>query len=99
MRILPEGLRDRLSPRLRRLAEAYRSVFTGPDGETVLHDLLREAGVLSDGFDGDTGLMAYNEGRRSLALHILNKLRWTEPHMVALAARRADETVTNMEQE
>jgi len=51
---------------------SYKKAFSGPDGETVLKDLL-----VSTGFDTTTFVAhdpyssAYNEGRRSIVLQIL----------------------------
>ena len=70
------------------LAHAYRNVFAPPgppgDGQLVLHDILRRAGLLeAASADGETALRA--EGRRSLALEILQMLRWKEGDIVRLA--------------
>lgn len=83
-----------LLPRQRRLGRAYRELFDGPTGELVLNDLLREAGMLDDGFvPGEPDTSAFNAGKRSVALHILEKLRWTETALLALSQARTDETI------
>ena len=79
-----EGLRRQL-----RLRAAYRDVFATPAGELVLHDLLRRAGILSTSVVlGSPEATHVNEGRRQLALEILQQLRWSEGDLAKLAAQR-----------
>jgi hypothetical protein len=54
-----------------RLHQAYRRTFDSPEGELVLADLERRGFGLTPHFDPDPQRTAYNEGRRSLLLHIL----------------------------
>lgn len=69
------------------LARAYRNVFASPgppgDAQLVLHDILREGGILSTSVE--PGLTKFNEGKRALALYILARLRWKEGDAVRLA--------------
>jgi hypothetical protein len=57
---------------------AYRRVFDGPDGETVLRHILRAGGVLARGFTGEPLALAYAEGRRTLALQIIHTATGSE---------------------
>ncbi len=88
-----EALRAR-----RRLAHAYRDCFEAPAGRLVLADLLRQSGILEVSHaPGDAYETAYREGRRSMALELLNRLRWTEMELLALARERTSETLAAME--
>lgn len=75
------------------LAHAYRETWESPVGRIVLLDLLREGGVLETSVvdDGSGFMTNFKEGRRSLATHIMDRLRWQEGELVALAAERTAE--------
>ncbi|WP_226019516.1 hypothetical protein [Novosphingobium sp. FKTRR1] len=75
----PEWLRDRW------LGVLWRAMFLGPDdgphraGEIVLADLRTYAFLdRSTIFDSDPLVMAYREGRRSVALRLMNYLNLDE---------------------
>jgi len=71
------------------LAESYRRVFAAGDGETVLTDLLRRAGMLEVAtVEGDPFATHFRDGRRSLALEIVAQLRFTESELLRLALQR-----------
>lgn len=54
---------------------AYRDVFTSPQGETVLRHLLQVCGVFRPTYvRGDQIDTVHSEGRRDVALGILNML-------------------------
>jgi hypothetical protein len=58
-----------------RLNEAYRRVFSSPDGEIVLAHLAKVNFVFSSTLvAGDTHLTAMNEGQRRLVLSIMRQL-------------------------
>lgn len=70
------------------LIHAYRNVFRpqGPpgDAELVLHDILRRSGLLeATAGTGDEALRA--EGKRALALEILQQLRFTHADLMKLS--------------
>jgi hypothetical protein len=55
---------------------AYQILFLDKkQGEDVLNDLANYCGFLSDGFDADPCLMAYNAGRRSVFVYIAELLK------------------------
>lgn len=56
------------------LHQAYARLFACPDGETVLADLEARAGLFRSSFSGDPSRTAFNEGRRSMALHVRHML-------------------------
>jgi hypothetical protein len=56
------------------LHQCYRRAFAGEAGRAVLADLEARAYVRATSFDPDPQRAAFNEGRRSLALHILRML-------------------------
>lgn len=72
------------------LRQAYAAVFDSPDGRTVLADIVREGGLLAVGYvAGAPDTAVFADGRRSLALHVLEQLRWGEHDLAALARARA----------
>lgn len=48
----------------------YENVFNSPDGKIVFDDILRSCFIYKTTFDKDASVMANNEGKRELALHI-----------------------------
>ena len=59
---------------LLRLHQSYLRALSGPDGKAVLADLRIRAFADRSSFDPDPARMAFNEGRRSLLLHLLDML-------------------------
>ncbi|CCH49626.1 Bbp19 family protein [Pseudodesulfovibrio piezophilus] len=49
---------------------AYRRIFDTPDGQAIMDDLEKRAGFLRSNFSTDPGRTDFNEGRRSLVLHV-----------------------------
>lgn len=73
-------------------ARAYERVFATPEGQRVLHDILRAGGILAIAHvAGDPFATAFQDGRRSLALHIIDQLRWNEAALNKLAQAQADD--------
>ena len=86
--------------RRRRLAAAYHSVFGTSEGRIVLGDLLSLGGMLETSHTpGDPNHTAFLEGRRSLALEIIDRLRWTETELHALAAERTTDALNRIEED
>ncbi len=78
--------------RRQRIGAAYRQVFGTPEGKVVLRDLLGTAGVLAVSHEpGDSHHTAFVDGRRSMGLEIMQRMRWTEGELNALAAERTAE--------
>ena len=96
---------SRLNPlnhmrRQRRLAAAYHAVFGTTEGAIVLRDLLSLGGMLETSHTpGDTAHTAFQEGRRSLALEIVNRLRWTETELHTLAAERTTDRLNTLQED
>jgi len=87
-----EALKQRLA-----IKQQYAHVFETPEGQLVLHDILRMAGLASNGFDANPNTMAYNEGRRAVALHILSRLRLENERAAAdLINMRAAKDMPNL---
>lgn len=58
-----------------KLVETYKRVFSGPDGETVLKDLLKFGHFLQPTFVAESPCeTSYNEGKRRVILRILSFL-------------------------
>lgn len=87
----PRGSRRKLAAE-NRLAEAYREVFKGENGELVLADLANESGNWRYSLAANTTSeeLWQNEGKRKMFLHIFSRLAMTEADIRALetAARR-----------
>ncbi len=82
------------------IAGAYQRLFETPEGQIVLRDLLRAGGILSvSHVAGAPDDSAFNDGRRSLALHVLDRLRWSEGEMVKLALERTAERLSQGDEE
>lgn len=52
------------------LHRAYKRLFDCVDGRTVMRDLEQRGGFLRSSFSEDRGRTEFNEGRRSLVLHV-----------------------------
>jgi hypothetical protein len=79
-----------------KICGAYNATYESPDGRAMILDMLREAGVLSVAqVAGDPGTSAFNEGKRALGLHILQRLRWSESEIVELARQQTTEMLNN----
>ena len=76
------------------LRNAYRSVFSGPDGAIVLEDILKFCGMGDSSVVlGDSHGTAENEGKRRIALRIVKFINMPdqEAMRIALTARTEDE--------
>lgn len=76
-----------------RRAQVYRTVYASPEGKIMIEDLLKKGGILEAAPAEDS---RFYEGRRSLALEILNELRWSESEMVHLAEETTTRTLTEI---
>lgn len=57
------------------LKQDYVDVFEGEAGKRVLDDLAKRCFIFKSTLDKDTNRMAFNEGQRSIVLHIQNTLK------------------------
>lgn len=73
------------------LARDYRECFGTDAGQRVLGDLLHRARLLDQHPPVDAHAAALDCGRRSLALHIIDQLRWEPGDLIRLAAARAED--------
>jgi len=73
--------------------ESYKKVFLNLDGEVVLHERRKRAGVLDPIFTTDINQMLVREGARQLVLKILKDLRINVEHL----RERMDEYVRDSE--
>lgn len=81
---------EALQRELQRL-EDYKHVFGTDAGQRVLHDLENFCGLLSDGFDPDPNVTAYNAGRRSVGVYILRQMELTREQLQEMARQRYTE--------
>ncbi|MBI9078479.1 MAG: hypothetical protein JEY79_01905 [Pseudodesulfovibrio sp.] len=56
------------------LHRAYKRLFETGDGQTVMNDLEKRGCFLRSTFSTDHGRTQFNEGRRSLILHVKHML-------------------------
>lgn len=90
----------RMVQRRTAMARAYQDLLGSHEGEPVLFDILRECGLLvTSHVEGDVNTTAYNEGKRAIGLFILNRLRWSEMEMLALARAQTNEALNEAEGE
>lgn len=64
----------RKKPAVLKRAEAYQSVFSGPVGLWVLHDLMQEHHILGTTLRSDGSVDTAKEGERLVVLRILAQL-------------------------
>lgn len=82
-----------------RKSSAYRAVFETPEGAIVLQDILREAGLLSSSVvEGDAYATHRKEGRREIALHIVDMLSWSESELAAFAQAQTGEALSMLQE-
>ncbi len=55
--------------------QKYQRVFSGPEGQEVLDDLMRTHHMMGTTFDGDTTKTIFREGERNVVLRILGILK------------------------
>ena len=55
------------------------AVLKTPEGRALLASLLRKIGYFSDNFDADTTKHAYNSGRRSVGVTLVNWIKRLDP--------------------
>jgi hypothetical protein len=63
---------------LTRKNTAYKQAFNGPAGEFLLASILDFAGFYKQSFSSDPYQTAFNEGKRAVALHLIQILAMTE---------------------
>ena len=56
------------------LHRAYKRMFASHDGKTIMDDLEKRGCFMRSTFSTDKGRTAFNEGRRSLVLHVKHML-------------------------
>lgn len=56
------------------LHRAYKRLFETIDGQTVMEDFEHRGCYLTSTFSSDPGRTEFNEGRRSLVLHVKHML-------------------------
>ena len=82
-----------------RLRIAYRDTYGSPQGRVVLDDLLFRGGVLRRCIvEGAPDASDFNEGRRSIALEIIDQLGWSEGALVEYARRQNEASLSEHEE-
>ena len=81
------------------MASAYQQVFDGPQGQRVLRDIIQASGFLNEDIEPLSSHDAlYRAGRRSLAAHIMTRLRWSEGELLQLGQEITYEELMAREQ-
>lgn len=76
----------------RGLHQAYRRLFSSPDGQVVLKHLCKRAHVNGSTFvAGDPHMTSHNEGKRHIVLSILRYINKNEDDLM----RQIQETMTD----
>jgi hypothetical protein len=70
-----------------KIAAAYRDVFSGPNGQVVLADIMAQCGVYAPIPPGDAMAMAYAEGMRNVALMIASHMAYKPSEFVQRATQ------------
>ena len=87
---MPTDISEVLKHPSYRIRAAYRGVFSGPDGELVLQDLLKFCNGGNQSFvPGEPYETAFNEGKRRVALRIVAFCEMTDLQMMEIAVRKA----------
>lgn len=73
----------------------YRYIFGTDEGQRVLKDLMQRTHMFGTTFDGNPHAMAYNEGRRSVVLHIMKMLEVNPEQYRHLYGESIDEYLEN----
>lgn len=81
-------LAEWLVPAVRRRNADYRAVFSGPVGERVLADLLDACGVARAPGSLDPQSLAFEAGKRRIALRVCSILNLTDEDMARRALER-----------
>lgn len=71
-----------------RFAQALQAYYDTPDGSFVINELMKRCGLLTTSVDPDPLAMAFAEGRRSVALDMLNELRFSTADAQRLSEER-----------
>lgn len=66
---------------MNRKQQKFKAAFAGPDGEFLLAALLDFAGFYKQSFSENPYQTAFNEGKRAVALHLIQMLALTEEDM------------------
>lgn len=64
---------------LRHRDEALRAVMARPEGRAVLWSIINEAGLLMPSIGSDALVTAFNEGKRSVAIALLARVKTVAP--------------------
>jgi hypothetical protein len=71
--------------KLKKRQELYKAVFNGPSGDKVLAELMKLCHFHSTSFNAENPYKtSFNEGQRSVVLHILNILKLDETKLLEL---------------
>lgn len=70
-----EANQQELITKVKERKQLYLNVFDTPDGQKVLEDLERHAFIHKTTLNTDSLRMVFNEGQRSMVLHIKNFMK------------------------
>lgn len=77
------------------LAQSYQSVFGSTEGQIVLRDVIAQAGLLTAQHDPSDP--RFWDGKQAIALHILERLRWSVAELQLLGQEISHEALVDRE--
>ena len=82
----PKQVAARKSAKARNVLQAYRRLFSTPDGETVLKDLMKSCYFFQPSIGRDSHETYFNEGQRAVVARIQTTAHLNESSIEQLAA-------------
>ena len=80
-------------PRVK-MGERYRALFDSPAGREVLADLFARCGLMRTSMTmGEPHMTAFNEGRRSVGLDIIQLMSWSEMELLELGRQQVNQVL------
>jgi len=70
-----------------KLIAQYQELFKTDHGKIILKDLLKETGVFHGSYSDSPQAMAYNEGKRSVGLRLIQILKMDHQKLNAILAK------------
>ncbi len=83
-------LKERIRAALTRKRD-YEQVFGTEQGQRVLADIMRRAGVTAPRFYSDTNVLHHQEGMRRLAMSIFNQVHSGEERLTRMVEQATEE--------
>ena len=100
LRVRLKSAMDRAAAQLtrrKRTAAAFQANWNNPDGRIVLQDVINFCGLLTDvEAPSDADMRAYLDGRRSVAIHIFERMRFSDIELAELAREQDNDRMAQI---